>query len=76
MRERVRDFGEGEGDVEAGAADAGAFKIEELLGDLGAGEPEGEGLESGVALIGDVSEGEIGVGEEIEDLLDGVGGIE
>lgn len=73
LREGLGDSGEREGNVETGAAGAGGFDLDQLLGDLVTGEPEGEGLEVRVVLFGDVAEGEIGIGEEVQNVVDDAG---
>jgi hypothetical protein len=77
VEEFVGDGGEVVGDDEAGAGGARGFKGVEPLFDVGAGEPEGEGLEGGFVLGGDVAEGEVLGGEVVEDGGGGlVGGVE
>ena len=67
VEELVGDGGEVVGDDEAGAGGAGGFESEDSLFDVGAGEPEGQGLERGFVLVGDVAEGEVLGGEVVED---------
>jgi hypothetical protein len=75
VEELVGDGREVVGDDEAGAGGAGGFEGEDSLFDVGAGEPEGEGLEGGFVLGGDVAEGEV-LGGEVVDDGGGGGGIE
>jgi hypothetical protein len=73
VEEFVGDGREVVGDDEAGAGGAGGFEGEDSLFDVGAGEPEGEGLEGGFVLVGDAAEGEVLGGEVVED--GGGGGV-
>ena len=50
------------------------MKSIETLGDFGRTEPEGEGLDGGVVLLGNVAEGERGIGAGVEDAGGGFGG--
>ncbi|MBX3358558.1 MAG: hypothetical protein KF745_09020 [Phycisphaeraceae bacterium] len=59
---------------DAGAAGDGGLDLVEAFSDLGLGEPEDEGFDGGVVKVGDVAEGEGGVGDGIEDLGREVGG--
>ncbi|MBX3359662.1 MAG: hypothetical protein KF745_14680 [Phycisphaeraceae bacterium] len=70
------DGGRGEevGGDDAGAAGDGGLDVVQALRDLGLGEPEDEGFDRGVVEVGDVAEGEGGVGDGIEDLGREVGG--
>jgi hypothetical protein len=74
VQQLVGDGGEVVGDDEAGAGGAGGFESVDTLFDVGAGEPEGEGLEGGVVLDGDAAEGFVLGGEVVEDGGGGFGG--
>lgn len=67
VEEVVGDGGEVVGDDEAGAGGAGGFEGEEAFFDVGTGEPEGEGLEGGVVLVGDAAEVFVLAGEVVDD---------
>ncbi|MBY0111739.1 MAG: hypothetical protein K2Y21_02870 [Phycisphaerales bacterium] len=67
VEELVGDGREVVGDDEAGAGGTGGFEGEDPLFDVGACEPEGEGLEGGVVLEGDAAEGFVLGGEVVDD---------
>jgi hypothetical protein len=67
MKKLVGDGGEVVGDDEAGAGGAGGFEGVKTVRDVRAREPEGEGLEGGFVLVGDVAEGEVLGGEVVDD---------
>jgi len=78
--EVLEDSGEGSGGVEegaggdeAGAGRRGLLEGEESLLDVGASDEGGEGFGGGVVEGGDLVEGEIGVGELVEEEGDGAG---
>ncbi|MBI1190014.1 MAG: hypothetical protein GC200_04950 [Tepidisphaera sp.] len=64
--------GEEVGGDEAGAADDGGFEGRQARGDVGAEEPQREGLDGGVVHLGDVTEGDVGRADLTDD---GVGGF-
>jgi hypothetical protein len=54
--------------VEAGAEGEGGGEVVDAAGDVGADQPVGEAVEGGLGALGDVREGERGIGQVGEDL--------
>lgn len=63
FEEAAGDFGERDGDNEAGAAGAGGFERIDGCGDGGIRQEHGKGIDGGVVFFCDLAEGEGGVGE-------------
>lgn len=74
--ERGDGGGEEVGGDEADAGDGGGLDRGDSGRDVGAGHPEGESLDGGIEGVGDVAQGDVGVGEGVEDAVgdEGVGG--